>query len=79
MSGPFLCKTVWEITLISVVFPVQTLAYPGDENEASGATAHVWEPQPNRCNYVPPPYDDTPCYLNQRTCNSRYTSSRLGR
>ena len=79
MSGPFLCNTMWKIILISVVFPVQTLAYPGDENEASGATAHVWEPQPNRCNYVPPPYDATPCYLNQRTCNSRYTSSRLGR
>ena len=79
MSDPFLCNTVWKIILNFVVSPVQTLAYPGDENEAGGATAHVWEPQPNRCNYVPPPYDDTPCYLNQRTCNSRYTSSRLGR
>ena len=56
---------------------VQDFVYPGEQ--APAPTAHAWTNQTGRCNYVPPPYDPTPCYFNQLTCESQYAASPLGR
>jgi len=29
--------------------------------------------------YVPPPYDKTPCYLNEKTCTSFYNETAMGK
>lgn len=54
----------------------QTFVYPGEEG--AGPPLHDWVKQPGRCDYVPPPYDDTQCQYNQLRCNSLYSTSRLG-
>ena len=35
-------------------------------------------PDQGRDPYVPPPYDRTPCYLNEKTCNSFYEDTGMG-
>lgn len=31
-----------------------------------------------RDSYVPPPWDWTPCYLNEKTCHSHYNDTGMG-
>ncbi len=35
-------------------------------------------PDQMRDSYVPPPYDKTPCYLNEKTCTSFYNNTGMG-
>ena len=35
-------------------------------------------PDQPRDSYVPPPYDKTPCYLNEKTCTSFYNDTGMG-
>ena len=36
-------------------------------------------PDQPRDPYVPPPYDKTPCYLNEKTCTSFYNDTSMGK
>jgi hypothetical protein len=35
-------------------------------------------PEQVRDSYVPPPWDPTPCYLNEKTCHSHYNDTGMG-
>ena len=35
-------------------------------------------PEQVRDSYVPPPWDYTPCYLNEKTCHSHYNDTGMG-
>ena len=63
--------------LVNAILPcpaVQAMGYA----ELKHHSRHECPDQP-RNPYVPPPYDGTPCYLNEKTCSTFYNDTGMGK